>query len=222
MAQSMRFTGMVAFAASLLAFGSTEHAAHANPPDPIVQWEGSSAVMAGTGCLKDVDAFVRAEGAGLSVVMKNMGVQLGAQSSTADRLLCTIRVNLEVPAGMFPARVHQTLAHPLVKSAGASVTLDARPTFYAWSPGAFTSSFPVGQAEQSSLVSRDHLDTTTRDAAAPGYQAFCGHSRPTTGFFTANIDVSGALQSSQDYVSTLDSENATGLRYDVTVELEPC
>ena len=86
-----------------------------------VAWDTDRAVLAGSGCAKDVDSFVASTESDLSIVLTGFVLDLNGFSGQvlAARKTCLLRIPARIPTGYYVSKLTQKInyqieAHPMV------------------------------------------------------------------------------------------------------------
>jgi hypothetical protein len=210
----------LAVAALAVALASPK-SAKADDSAPIVQWDPSSpagALIAGSGCKMNVDAWAFANGSDLTIVFTNLGIDLSDDIRLADRKACAVRIPVTIPSGTYIDSLSQSLYYGVQKSAGTSVALAARSTFMGFPVSPFTVSLPRGLEIDDEYTSQSRDDHYGPDSSWG--HGFCSTSRPTSGLYQANLAVSGMRDDAWEYAQAF--IYGTDMRYELSATLSYC
>jgi len=183
-----------------------------------VSYDGGAAQIRGTACAGGVDAFALVNGGDVSVVFSNLGVVLGAGDPN-PRLpaMCSVKVPAQVPPGVFPERVTQRWEYGVDKSAAASGELRPAVALLGFGVDPLPVLVPQGTALRATGLSASRTDTFPQ--VGPWRGGWCAPSRPTDGWLTANIRVSGQRPTEEPLELFV---HGAGLRYDFETAWSPC
>jgi hypothetical protein len=185
---------------------------------PIVSWNTASAVLAGSGCTKNVDAWAVANGQDLSLVFTRLGINLpgnGTDGSLAARSTCTARIPVQIVRGWYFGEITQTLILGAEKSDNVDIDGAARTTFFQQpvtsahvhvSKGAgtgFNNTELVGYGDDYFMEAQQCNGTNTR-----------------SGLFASNLSVSAARDTPQD--NAIVGIDSMDIRYDIALEIFHC
>jgi len=211
-------TGLGALAVGLISsFAGTASAQVAS-----VTWEiNKPYVIAGTGCVKDVDAFVAANGDDLSIVFTNLGINLpggGFTNQLADMKTCLVRVSASIAKGLYIGQLTQTFTYGVTKSANTHGAVATRSTFFGFPVSPLPFSLPAGVAEDQPLLTQTRTDNFLVNT--PWWTGWCNPNRSLEGLYQASIAVAGQRDNSNEnlilFVDGLD------LKYEVVAALYTC
>jgi hypothetical protein len=178
----------LAVVANLAPLGALAADAPVSPSDGApytMQWDvySPSAIIAGTGCQKNVDAFGWTNGNDLAVVFTNLRPNLYESSAAlVDRKSCTLRIPGELAKGFYPSQITQRFTYGVTKTPPAEQEVIAlASTLFGFSIPPFT--FVVPPATDSPLGER--TDTFTPDSAWTA--KWCAPNRSLAGYYQANV-----------------------------------
>jgi hypothetical protein len=193
-------------------------ASDAGSVDPIA-WDGGAVAIAGTACVKGVDAFALVNGSDFSVVFSNLGVALdGASDLLTDRRTCTVRMPGRIEAGTFVTSITQRYQYGARTSVGGSGALTTAIQLFGFAVPSLPLSFPQGTSVD--LANEIENRTDTFKSTSPWFANWCKRTRPVTGNFNVNFAVSGERATAADVAVLF--VDGLGLRYDVQVATAPC
>lgn len=189
-----------------------------------VQWDvnSPSTIIAGTGCQKDVDAFASANGNDLAVVFTRLGVDLpgGGSSVLAERKNCVVRVPATIAPGIYIGRLTQRLSYGVTKTAGSTVSLATRSTFFGFGVSPHTVNLPYGSSVNQPLLTTQRIDDFAVRTTPSWYSGWCSPNRAPRGLYQANIAVSGQKSNmNEDLIAFVDGLD---LKYEVQASLVRC
>jgi len=185
-----------------------------------IEWDVERAVIAGTGCQKDWDAFASTNGNDLSVVFTNLGVDLPGNSGSplAARKNCTVRVPAEISQGLYIGELVQRVTYGVTKSARASGSVATRSTFFGFNVSPYTVNLPYGSAINNPLLVNSRTDEFLVNTT--WYTGWCRAGRNPRGLYQANLAISGQRDSDREnlimFVDGLD------LKFEVLAEILHC
>ncbi|MFO0679493.1 MAG: hypothetical protein U0169_23405 [Polyangiaceae bacterium] len=207
-------------AAAVAAVSSFAGSANAAPA--AVKWDlGSTFIIAGTGCQKDVDAFASTNGSDLAIVFTNLGVNLpgdGSSRQLADRKSCTVRVPAEIAKGLYIGKLTQQFTYGVTKTAGASGAVATRSTFFNFNVSPASWSVPQGVNLDEPLLTQTREDNFLVNS--PWYQGWCNPNRSIKGLYQANIAVSG--QRNNRYEDLILFVDGLDLKYEILASVYTC
>lgn len=187
-----------------------------------VQWDSQRAILAGSGCAKDIDSFVTDNGNDLSIVFTRLGVDLpgGGSRTLAGRSSCVARVPATIAPGVYIGELSQSVSFGVTKTARTLGSLATRSTFFGFNVSPYTINLPYGQAMNEPLVVQERKDLFSVHTKPSWISGWCARNRAPKGLYQANIAVSGQKDSSTDdlimFVDGLD------LKFEVAVALVTC
>jgi hypothetical protein len=188
-----------------------------------IEWNTDAAIVAGSGCQKDVDTFVIASGNDVSVVFSNLGFSLTDGSGLVGNNVCNLRIPATIQAGLFISQLDQSMLYGVVKSPGSEGTLRNRARFFGIPLFSPDLNFIRGRKENDPQRVERRKDRFSSRGPGNGRDwvaAWCKRERPLRGAFDAQIKVQGRRDSQQEnlivFVDGLD------LRYDVVSQLQGC
>jgi hypothetical protein len=187
-----------------------------------VTWElNKPYVIAGTGCVKDVDAFASANGDDLSIVFTNLGVNLpgdGFSNQLADMKSCLVRIPASIAKGLYVGKLTQTFTYGVTKSADTHGTVATRSTFFGFPVSPFPFTVPQGVPMDEPLVTQSREDNFLVNT--PWWSGWCNPNRSLEGLYQAAIAVAGQRVNHDEnlilFVDGLD------LKYEVLAALYTC
>ncbi len=185
-----------------------------------VTWDVDRAIIAGSGCMKDVSAFAIQNGDELSILFTSLGVDLpaGSHLPNAQRKSCAIRVPTQIEGGLYVSELIQEISYGVTKSSRSRGALATVSSFFGMNVGVHQINLPYGTALNEPLIQsrrEDHflVDSTWHDG-------FCRQQRPLNGLYSANMAVSGQRSSDrEDLIMFIDGLD---LKYDVMASISPC
>lgn len=180
-----------------------------------VQWDTSRTIMAGSGCIKDYDSFVSANGNDLAVVFTNLGVNLpgGATTVLAGRSACSIRVPAAIAPGIYLGALTQRVSYGVVKTPGSRGSIATRSTFFGFNVSPYVVNLPYGANINGPLFVNSRQDLFSVRTTPSWYSGWCSPSRAPRGLYQANFAVSGQKDNSlEDLIMFVDGLD---LKYEV-------
>lgn len=209
--------------ATVASLATLSFAGTANAAPPAVTWStsGSSFVIAGTGCQKDVDAFASTNGNDLAIVFTNLGVDLpgsGASNQLAARKTCAVRIPASIAKGLYIGQLTQQFTYGVTKTAGSNASVATMSTFFGFGVSPYAWSVPQGVDLNEPLMTQTRVDKFLVNT--PWYQGWCNPNRPLQGLYQANIAVSGQRNSKwEDLIVFVDGLD---LKYEVLAAVYTC
>lgn len=184
----------LALTLSLFGFSALSSSAQADT----VRWDTGQAVLAGNGCVKDVDAFVLSNGNDLALVFSNLGVDLPARSGMplSARRSCSARIPATISAGLYIGQLTQRASYGVTKTARSEGSLAIRSTFFNYNVSPYTVTVPRNAVINSPLLTSSRVDNFTINT--PGWGGWCGRNRSPRGNYQANLAVSGQRDSDRE------------------------
>ena len=187
-----------------------------------VQWDANRAILAGQGCVKDVDAFITENGNDLSIVFTNLGVNLpgGGSRVLAARSSCIARVPATIAPGVYIGKLSQTISYGVTKTARAVGSVATRSTFFGFNVSPHTVNLPYGRQMNSPLLQESRQDLFSVQTTPSWYSGWCSPNRAPKGLYQANLAVSGQKDSAnEDLIMFVDGLD---LKYEVVASLVKC
>jgi hypothetical protein len=196
-------------------------AAPASASTPSITWElNKPYIIAGTGCVNNVDAFAASNGDDLSIVFTNLGIYLpgGGSTQLADMKSCLIRIPAAIAKGLYIGELTQTFTYGVTRSANTHGAVATRTTFFGFPVSPFPLDLPNGISEDNPLLTQTRTDDFFVNT--PWWQGWCNPNRSLEGLYSASIGVGGQRANSQEnlilFVDGLD------LKYEVLAKVFTC
>jgi hypothetical protein len=195
----------------------------AQAADGSVRWNANAAILAGSGCQKDVDSFVIANGNDLAVIFTNLGFSLpgGSGAVLADRKNCSLRVPATIAKGLYIGELTQQVTYGVTKTPGARGAVATRSTFFGFPVSPYTVQIPYGQNINEPFLTNTRRDRflvdTTRNS---WWSRWCAFQRSPQGLYQANLAVSG--QRDSDFEDLIMFVDGLDLKYEVKSALMFC
>lgn len=185
-----------------------------------VSWDAAAAALGGSGCVKDVDSFVIANGNDLSVIFTNLGFSLagGSGDPLAARKNCAFRVPATIAKGIYIGELTQIVTYGITKTAGSQGSVATRSTFFGFPVNPYTVSVPYGSAINQPLLTQTRKDRFFVNTA--WWTSWCALQRNPKGLFQANFAVSG--QRDSDFEDLIMFVDGLDLKYEVKAALQFC
>ena len=189
-----------------------------------VTWDPNRAIVAGSGCIKDVDAFVQAAGNDLAIIFTNLGVNLpaGARLPLAQRSACAVRVPAQIARGVYIGDLTQRITAGVIKTPGSSGSISTRTTFFNFPVPFATLSLPYGSARTAAQgpLTAQRVDRFAVNTSPSWLTGWCGSNRGTSGLYSGNIVVAGdRLSDREDVIINVDSLD---VKFEVQAALRFC
>lgn len=187
-----------------------------------VQWDADRAILAGQGCVKDVDAFITENGNDLSIVFTRLGIDLpgGGSRVLAARSSCIARVPATIAPGLYIGKLTQSISYGVTKTARTVGSVATKSTFFGFNVSPHTVTLPYGRQMNNPLLQEQRQDLFSVQTTPSWYQGWCSRTRAPKGLYQANLAVSGQKDSAADdlimFVDGLD------LKYEVVAGLVKC
>lgn len=158
-----------------------------------VQWDAGRTILAGSGCVKDVDTFVSANGNDLAVVFTNLGVNLpgGASSTLAARAACSVRVPARIAPGVYIGELTQRISFGVTKTSRTRGSLATRSSFFGFGVSPHTVDLRYGSSMNNPLLIQTRQDLFSVRTTPSWYSGWCARNRAPQGLYQANFAVSG-------------------------------
>jgi len=179
-----------------------------------IAWDAQGAILAGTGCAKDVDAFIMEAGNDLSIVFSNLGVELSDSfAPLAARKSCLAKVAARVASGYYVGTLEQKVSFGIVKSYNSEATVGVSSTFagYRLAPLNYT----LGRSQRASGEIQTAYQTD--DFMVMG-RSNCGRSIPPV--YTAQLTAAGRRARVNDSVFT--KIDGLDVRFEATAGIFRC
>lgn len=196
---------------------------HAQAADGSVRWDEGRAIVAGTGCRKDVDSWVIANGNDLSVIFSNLGFSLpgGSSAALAARKNCSVRVPATIAKGLYIGELTQQVTYGITKTAGSQGSVATRSTFFGFPVSPYTVRVPYGRALNEPFLVNNRKDRFLVDTRSGSWWSrWCAFQRSPQGLYQANFAVSG--QRDSDYEDLIMFVDGLDLKYEVIAALQFC
>ena len=188
-----------------------------------INWDTDHATLVGNGCKKDADSFVTQNGNDLSIIFTNLGVNLPGGSSVRallTRSSCLSFVPATIAPGQFVGELTQNLTYGVTKTAHSIGSVYAQSRFFGFSVSPLPVNFAYGKQLNNPLANQIRKDQFNVRTTPQWFQGWCARSRPTKGFFEANIIVSGQRDNpNEDLIMFVDGMD---LKFEVGVTLKSC
>lgn len=221
MIRSLVVTALAAGTLSITAFAQSDISGRA---DGTVRWDANAAVLAGSGCQKDIDSFVLAAGNDLSIVFSNLGFSLagGSGAPLAARKNCAVRVPATIAKGLYIGELVQQVTYGVTKTAGAQGAVATRSTFFGFPVSPYTVSLPYGQNINQPFLTNTRRDLFRVDTTegSSWIASWCALQRNPRGLYQANLAVSG--QKDSDYEDLIMFVDGLDLKFEVRAALVFC
>ena len=187
-----------------------------------VEWDVYRTIMGGSGCLKDVDAFVSANGNDLAIVFTRLGVDLpgGGSAVLAGRSACSVRVPARIAPGVYIGELDQRVSYGVVKTPYTRGSVAPRSTFFGFSVSPYTVDLPYGISMNSPLFVQSRHDFFSVRTTPSWYYGWCSRNRAPQGLYQANIAVSG--QKYNRYEDLIMFVDGLDLKYEVVAGPVQC
>lgn len=185
-----------------------------------VSWDAAASALGGSGCVKDVDSFVIANGNDLSVIFTNLGFALagGSGDPLAARKNCAFRVPATIAKGIYIGELTQIITYGITKTAGSRGSVATRSTFFGFPVNPYTVNVPYGVSVNQPLLTQTRKDQFYVNTA--WWSGWCALQRNPRGLFQANFAVSG--QRDSDYEDLIMFVDGLDLKYEVKAALQFC
>jgi len=187
-----------------------------------VEWDVSRAVLAGTGCQKDMDAFITENGNDLSIVFTQLGVDLGCNASRvlAARKTCIARVPAMIAPGYYIGELTQRVSYGVTKTPRTRGAVATNSSFFGFNVSPYTVNLPYGVAINQPLLTQQRVDRFAVSTRPDWYNGWCSRNRAPRGLYQANLAVSGQKDhQSEDLIMFVDGLD---LKYEVVAGLARC
>lgn len=162
----------------------------------VVQWDADRAILAGTGCQKDIDAFILEAGNDVSVIFSNLGVDLSDQfAPMAARKSCLARIPARVSNGYYIGTLTQAVSFGVIKSRNSQATVGVNSTFAGYRLPALNVTVGRGRIANGEIEQASRSD----DFLVHG-RGFCRRNIPV--MYQAQLTVAGQRGSHLESVIT--------------------
>lgn len=164
-----------------------------------IQWDTSTATMAGSGCTKDADGFIMEHGNDVSISFSNLGVNLNSfRAQFNQRSTCTVRLSARIPPGYYISQVAQKIEYGVTKTANTSARIAMSSSFFGLGTSPYTVDLPYGRPMDNPFATSSRVDRFSVRTHPTWVSYWCSATRPTKGIFTYTIAVSGQKRSSKE------------------------
>ncbi len=164
-----------------------------------IQWDTSTATMAGAGCTKDADGFIMEHGNDVSIWLSNLGINLNSfRAQFNQRSTCTISLSARIPPGYYISQIAQKIEYGVTKTANTSARIAMSSSFFGQRTSPNTVDLPYGRPMDNPFAASSRVDRYSVRTHPTWVSYWCSPSRPTKGIFTYTIAVSGQKNSSAD------------------------
>jgi hypothetical protein len=173
-----------------------------------VKWDASRAVLAGVGCVKDVDAFVSENGNDLAIVFSNLRVDLpgGGSPVLAGRSTCIARVPATIAPGYYIGELTQRISAGVVKTARSRGGVSTRSSFFNFNVSPHNLDLPYGRPINNPLLTESRRDLFSVATAPSWISGWCNPRRAPKGLYQANFAVTGQKDNMmEDFILGVDS-----------------
>lgn len=187
-----------------------------------VQWDANRAILAGSGCQKDIDSFVSENGNDLAIVFTNLGVDLPGNASRvlSARKTCSARIPATIAPGYYIGELTQRVSFGVTKTAGTRGAVATNSLFFGFSVSPYTVNVPYGSAMNQPLMVQQRTDRFLVRTHPTWYNDWCVRRLSPKGMYIANIAVSGQKDhASEDLIMFVDGLD---LKYEVVTGLVKC
>jgi hypothetical protein len=192
--------------------------------DGSVRWDADQAVLAGSGCQKDLDSFVIASGNDLSIIFSNLGFSLagGSGEPLAARKNCAVRVPATIAKGLYIGELTQQVTYGVTKTRGAKGAVATRSTFFGFPVSPYTVQIPYGRSVNEPFLTNTRRDTFRVDTVeGSGWiSRWCALQRNPRGLYQANLAVSG--QKDNEFEDLIMFVDGLDLKFEVRTSLVFC
>lgn len=205
-------TAVIGIVTSMLA--ATMPAAAQNFGGQTIHWDTDNAVLGGSGCRKDVDAFIMEAGNDVSIVFSNLGVELADQYAPLQaRKSCLARIGARIANGYYVGTLSQNVSFGIVKSPNSEATIGVRSNFAGYNLPPLN--VKVGRNRRAS----GEIETASRedDFIVMG-RRWCGRNIPVT--YQAQLTAAGSRASIYD--SVISQIDGLDVRFEATAGLFVC
>ncbi|MCX6116068.1 MAG: hypothetical protein NT027_00890 [Proteobacteria bacterium] len=186
-----------------------------------IEYETDRAVLAGSGCINDVDAFVLKNGSDLQVVLSNLGIDLpgNATSPLSARSGCAIRIPVTGPQGFYVKFLRQKVDYGVHKTRKTKGSITTRTTYLGIPIAPLTIDFKYGSAIEDYNLSQ-YRDDVFDPRSYSWHGAWCSSRRASKGIMQIDLAVSG--QKDNPLEDLIIYSPGFDLRYGVDVRLARC
>lgn len=165
-----------------------------------ITWQVNRAVMAGSGCSKDVNAFITTNGNDVSIVFTQFGIEMpgAAHRPLADRKNCNINIPASIPRGAYVADLTQRLIYGITKSANSQSNLMVQSSFFGMNMNSHGMDFRQGQVVNEALKVQSRVDHYDSTRTPDWHRGFCDQNRDQQGRFESHMTVTGQRKTDSD------------------------
>lgn len=184
-----------------------------------ITYDIDHAVVSGTGCRKDVDAFLNASGNDLHLYATGIGVNLtGGESRLMDTKSCLIRIGVQIPVGTYIKSMKQKLTLEVLKTSGTTISASVRSTVGAQQVPTQSVTFGQGSSVNNPYFQSNRQETFLPNS--PGYNAMCSPNRSTWVNLIHDVSIRAMKNSARETaIAALVTEGNEGL---LEIELGYC
>ncbi len=186
-----------------------------------IVWNEGRATAVGTGCRKDVDTYILANGSDLSLIFTNLGFNLtGSSEPLSGAKTCTFRVPARISTGFYVADLTQAMIYGITKTENSDATLRNSASFF----GVRTTSPAItarrGQRLDEPFLEERRRDRFSRRNSGRWVSSWCEGRRSDRGAFRGRISVRARRDNTtEDLIVFVDGLD---VRYEVQSLLSPC
>ncbi len=179
-----------------------------------IYWDATNAVLGGTGCRKDVDAFVMEAGNDISIVFSNLGIELADQYAPMQaRKSCLARINARVANGYYIGTLTQNVSFGVVKTLNSEATIGVRSNFGGYNLQPLNVVFGRNRRASGEIQTASRQD----DFIVQG-RGYCGRKFPVS--YQAQLTAAASRASMQD--SVISQIDGLDVRFEATAGLFMC
>lgn len=194
--------------------------------DDKVQWLVENARAQGTGCTNDpargnADTYFLENGGDLSVVFSNLALNLvaGDNGPLLQRRSCSIAVPFLLQPNFLPLSFTQTLTYGILKTEGASATIESNGVIFGGKIKKFSKKFARGARADKPLEIQTTHETFDKDRRRL-LRHLCRRPQASRNQYAAEVAIEGARDSRQQ--SLMVSADSLDLRLDVASRFSLC
>lgn len=180
----------------------------------VIRWDVNRAVLAGSGCQKDVDAFIIEAGNDVAVVFSNLGVELADRyAPLAARKTCMARIAASVAKGLYIGTLTQNVSFGVSKSFGSEAGVGVMSSFAGYRLPPLNVS--IGRNRR---ADGDIQTASRRDDFLVNGRGMCNRNIPV--MYQAQLTASGSRSTINDFVIT--QIDGLDVRFEATAGVYTC
>lgn len=179
-----------------------------------IYWDTTNAILGGTGCKKDENAFVMEAGNDVSIVFSGLGVELADQYAPMQaRKSCLARIRARVANGYYVGTLTQNVSFGVVKSTNSEATIGVKSNFAGYNLPALNVTLGRNRRANGEIQTASRQD----DFIVHG-RGWCGRRIPVT--YQAQLTAAGSRATIYD--SVISQVDGLDVRFEATAGIFMC